>query len=84
VIGAVVDVEFDDVEDVPDILNALTIKVRGRAFGTASAALPPRLRAATERAPARAHRRRARALTPCPAATASARALPRPPRAGEH
>lgn len=27
VIGAVVDVEFDDVEDVPDILNALTIKV---------------------------------------------------------
>lgn len=27
VIGAVVDVEFDDVEDVPGILNALTIKV---------------------------------------------------------
>jgi len=27
VIGAVVDVEFDDVEDVPDILNALKIKV---------------------------------------------------------
>ena len=27
VIGAVVDVEFDDVEDVPDILNALRIKV---------------------------------------------------------
>jgi len=27
VIGAVVDVEFDSVDDVPDILNALTIKV---------------------------------------------------------
>lgn len=27
VIGAVVDVEFDSVEDVPDILNALKIKV---------------------------------------------------------
>jgi F0F1-type ATP synthase beta subunit len=27
VIGAVVDVEFDNVEDVPDILNALKIKV---------------------------------------------------------
>jgi F-type H+-transporting ATPase subunit beta len=27
VIGAVVDVEFDNVDDVPDILNALTVKV---------------------------------------------------------
>jgi hypothetical protein len=29
VMGAVVDVEFDDMEGVPDILNALHVKVRG-------------------------------------------------------
>jgi F0F1-type ATP synthase beta subunit len=32
VIGAVVDVEFDNVEDVPEILNALRIKVNIEKF----------------------------------------------------
>jgi len=32
VIGAVVDVEFDNVEDVPDILNALKVKLNVEKF----------------------------------------------------
>jgi hypothetical protein len=36
VIGAVVDVEFDEVEDVPDILNALKIKLHVEKYNKAN------------------------------------------------
>jgi F0F1-type ATP synthase beta subunit len=55
VIGAVVDVEFDDVEDVPDILNALVIKVPTERYNKkndqirSASLLPKQIRQAKER-----------------------------------
>ncbi len=52
-IGAVVDVEFDNVEDVPEILNALKIKVNIEKYNAkndrvrAASLLPKQVRKAS-------------------------------------